>query len=94
MDFPLPKIGKWYKLENGEIFEVVAIDEHDRTVEIQYFDGAVDEFDYHSWSISRIINSNPPEDWSGAYDMLPEDYGVDREQYIKTYRGNQLDCFE
>jgi len=94
MQYPNPTIGKWYQLETGERFEVVAIDEHDRTIEIQHYDGSVDEYDYSSWTISNIIESSAPEDWSGAYDMLPEDYGVDRDRHIKTYRGNQLDRFE
>lgn len=94
MRLPHPIIGKWYKLDSGEFFEVVAIDERDRTIEIQHYDGSIDEYDFNSWAISEISESNPPEDWSGAYDMLPEDYGVDREEHVASYRGNQLDRFD
>jgi hypothetical protein len=94
MQLPHPEIGKWYKLGSGELFEVVAIDERDRTIEIQHYDGSLDEYDFNSWSISEITESNPPEDWSGAYDILSEDYGVDRETYKASYRGNQLDQFK
>ncbi|MBT8142968.1 MAG: hypothetical protein HKN88_10495 [Gammaproteobacteria bacterium] len=93
MQAPKPEIGKWYQHDNGELFEVVAIDENDRTIEIQQYDGSIYELDFHSWSISSIIESTPPEDWSGAYDMLQEDYGVDRDTHNPTYRGNALDQF-
>ena len=39
---PAPVIGSWYRKRGGETFEVVAIDAKDRTIEIQYFDGAVE----------------------------------------------------
>ena len=38
-----PIIGDWYKNEAGEIFEVVAFDETAGLIEIQYFDGMVEE---------------------------------------------------
>ena len=43
---PVPAIGKWY-LDNGDkqLFEIVAIDDDDETIEIQYFDGAIEELD-------------------------------------------------
>lgn len=94
MQLPHPKIGQWYKLDNGDFFEVVAIDEHDRTIEIQHYDGSIDEYDFNSWAISEITESGPPEDWSGAYDMRNEDSGIDRESYGPTYRGNELDQFK
>ena len=36
---PQPRIGDWYRLSGGALFEVVAIDDSDATVDIQYFDG-------------------------------------------------------
>ena len=44
-----PAVGNWYKHENGDLFEVVAIDAADATVEIQYFDGTIEEIDFDSW---------------------------------------------
>ena len=35
----LPIIGKWYKNKSGETLEVVAFDEDDGCIEIQYYDG-------------------------------------------------------
>jgi hypothetical protein len=32
-----PVIGKWFRRPNGALFEVVAVDEEDGTIEIQFF---------------------------------------------------------
>ena len=40
-----PQIGKWFRRPGGALFEVVAIDEDDKTIEIQQFDGTIDEYD-------------------------------------------------
>ncbi len=72
-----PVIGCWYKDNIGNMFEVVAIDNDDRTIEIQYFDGALEELEMDMW---WEINANlvePPEDWSGSMDVEREDYGID-----------------
>ena len=36
-----PVIGNWYRIQGSESFEVVAFDEDDGTIELQYFDGTV-----------------------------------------------------
>ena len=40
-----PVIGHWYRRTNGTLFEVVAVDEQDATVELQFFDGTIDEIE-------------------------------------------------
>jgi len=64
-----PVIGNWYKKENGEIFEIVALDAQDATVEIQYFDGTIEELDLDEWEQMEIQAAEPPEDWSGSVDI-------------------------
>ena len=64
-----PVIGNWYKHENGEIFEVVALDADDATVEIQYFDGTIEEIDFDTWEQMELQAAEPPEDWSGSVDV-------------------------
>jgi hypothetical protein len=64
-----PVIGKWYRHENGEIFEVVALDVEDATVEIQYFDGTIEEIDFDTWEQMELQEAEPPEDWSGSVDV-------------------------
>ena len=69
-----PVIGKWYRRSNGTLFEVVAVDEQDATVEIQFFDGTIDEIDMENWPTMLIERVGAPEDWSGSVDMDPEDF--------------------
>jgi hypothetical protein len=69
-----PVIGHWYRRSNGSLFEVVAVDEEDGTVELQFFDGTIDEVDLESWPDLLIESVGAPEDWSGSVDMDPEDY--------------------
>ncbi len=64
-----PVVGSWYKRENGEIFEVVALDAADATVEIQYFDGTIEEFDLDEWEELELQAAEPPEDWTGSVDV-------------------------
>ena len=49
MTAPHPGIGDWYRLNGAQLFEVVAVDDDDGTIEIQYFDGTVEEMDVEDW---------------------------------------------
>jgi hypothetical protein len=68
-----PVIGQWYRRPGGESFEVVAIDRDDRTIEIQYFDGTVEELEVDEWLEDEFESTEPPEDWTGSLDVEPED---------------------
>ena len=68
-----PIVGEWYKDTEGQIFEIVAMDEEDNYIEIQYFGGEIDEMDFEAWSSSVIESVEQPEDWSGPYDDLERD---------------------
>jgi uncharacterized protein DUF6763 len=76
-----PIVGQWYRGGTNELFEVVAIDDQDQTIEIQYFDGTVTEMEFDSWNeqlLDELIDAaDAPEDWSGAVDVEAED--LDRE---------------
>ena len=53
MAAPQPGIGDWYRQkEGGDLFEVVAFDDDDGTIEIQYFDGTVEEMDVEDWDVA------------------------------------------
>lgn len=74
MTAPLPSIGDWYRQkEGGALFEVVAYDDDDGTIEIQYFDGTVEEMDIEDWEgqweDGALEIADPPEDWSGSVDV-------------------------
>lgn len=68
-----PDVGKWYRAGGGEAFEVVALDEDDGTVEVQYYDGTVAEFELEDWKAQRangeIEDAEEPEDWTGSVDI-------------------------
>ena len=70
---PAPVIGQWYRRPGGDSFEVVAVDPDDRTIEIQYFDGTIEELELEEWLEDQIEASQPPEDWTGSVDVEPED---------------------
>ena len=69
-----PQIGHWYRRANRALFEVVAVDEQDGTIELQYFDGTIDEIDFESWPALLIERVRAPEDWTGSLDVNPEDF--------------------
>jgi len=68
-----PRIGDWYKNTIGDAFEVVAQDEDDDTLELQYYDGTVEELDLEAWESMHPEPIEPPEDWSGSMDLARED---------------------
>ena len=70
---PAPAIGEWYRRPGGDSFEVVAIDQDDRTIEIQYFDGTIEEIEFDDWLEDEIEATEAPEDWTGSVDVEPED---------------------
>jgi hypothetical protein len=74
---PAPIIGDWYRYSGGELFEVVACDDDEGTIEIQHFDGTVEELDFDDWNTGwldhEIETAAAPEDWSGSVDMDTED---------------------
>jgi hypothetical protein len=70
---PLPEIGAWYRLASGETFEVVAWDPAEQTIEVQYYDGAIEEYDFENWGELELHPAKPPEDWSGSMDVSGED---------------------
>ena len=75
-----PRIGDWYKNTLGDAFEIVAQDEEDDTLELQYYDGTVEELDLEAWGSMHPQPIEPPEDWTGSMDVAREDVqGFDKE---------------
>jgi len=103
-----PTIGAWYRLDGGELFEVVAYDADDGTIEVQYFDGTVEEMEREDWDLqaeeNRLEEGEAPDDWSGSVDVdadladfervsrSAEDYEETRGQLAGPLEG--LDIFE
>lgn len=74
MAIAYPAIGDWYRRSNGTLLKIVAADEEDATIEIQFFDGTIDEVDFDTWNNMVLERVGAPEDWSGSVDMDPEDF--------------------
>ena len=77
MNAPNPAVGEWYRRPNGSLFEVVAVDADDETIEVQHFDGTLEEVDFDAWEEQLVEEAQAPEDWTGSVDVEPED--VDNE---------------
>ena len=89
-----PVIGKWFRRRNGNTFEVVAVDEDDGTIEIQHFDGTIEETDLESWPSLLTIEVSAPEDWSGSVDKDPDDYVGRKESDMPPGFHNPLEFLE
>jgi len=74
-----PSIGLWYRhLDKGQRFQVVALDEADEAIEIQHYDGDIEELDFDSWHNMEIVPCEAPENVSGALDIGElDDYGTE-----------------
>jgi hypothetical protein len=70
---PTPRIGDWYRNTTGDTFEIVARDDDDETLELQYYDGTVEELDAEAWEYLHPEPIEPPEDWTGSMDLARED---------------------
>ena len=98
-----PIVGNWYR-SHGLLFEVVAVEEADRVVEIQHADGDLEEIDLDDW-ITRcragsLAEAEAPEDARLASDH-EEDDGTARDpqtfdelQGLRADALNGLDLFE
>ena len=65
-----PIIGNWYcHMDKGQRFRVVAIDDNTKTIEVQNFDGNLDEYEMGNWYQQKIEACEAPENWSGPLDI-------------------------
>jgi hypothetical protein len=73
MNLIKPVVGQWYRDVSDELFEIVAIDAADESIEVQYFDGSIAEMDFDSWNDQlrdgALELADAPEDWSGSVDI-------------------------
>ncbi|MGB5276367.1 MAG: DUF6763 family protein [Gammaproteobacteria bacterium] len=83
---PNPEVDSWYHhTEKAQKFLVTAIDEHSDTVEIQYFDGTLDEFDLSTWYAMDVESVEAPEDWTGPVDMDDDLSSIDAEMSTEDW---------
>lgn len=69
-----PIVGNWYqRLDKGQAFKIVAADEEEGVIEIQHFDGELEELDLDSWFELETELIDEPEDWTGPVDDVERD---------------------
>lgn len=66
-------VGCWYLDREGQLFEVVAMDDTDASVGIQYLGGEVGEMDAETWCDMVAEVAEQPEDWAVGYDEVQRD---------------------
>lgn len=65
-----PLEDQWYAfIDKGQRFYIVAIDEDASTIEVQHFDGDLEEYSFDEWRELGVELSEPPENWDGALDV-------------------------
>lgn len=58
--------GEWYRMKGSNLeFEIVCVDEDDETVEVQYKDGTVEEFQLDELE-DELVKIGTPEDWDAT----------------------------
>lgn len=74
----VPQIGAWYQDTTLDtLFEVVAIDEHTFSIEVQYEDGEVSEIDFETWKQMVFLPAAQPEDWRNSLGMSSDQADLD-----------------
>jgi hypothetical protein len=104
MSVPQPAIGEWYRQHGDQLFEVVAVDEEAGTIEVQYFDGTVEEMELddwkEQWKAGALQSADAPEDWSGSVDVEGEEKSpgsldsIDTDRRMNAGSLEDLDLFE
>jgi len=69
-----PIVDQWYAhLDKGQRFFVIDVDEEENTIDIQHFDGDLEELSFEEWRDLYIEVSEEPENWAGALDIAERD---------------------
>ncbi len=63
-----PNIGSWYQdALSSQVFEVVAVDEDQGTIEVQFIDGDIGEYELEVWGQLNLVAAAAPEDANAGY---------------------------
>ena len=69
-----PVENQWYREQDkGFPFQVICVNRDDGTVDMQHFDGDVEEMELADWYGLDIEPISPPEDWTGPMDDIEKD---------------------
>lgn len=74
-----PIVDQWYwHHDKGPLFYVIAVSDEDRTVEVQHYDGDIEEYSFAEWRDMDIEPGEEPENWAGPVDVSEtDDLGTD-----------------
>ncbi len=91
-----PVVGDWYR-SHGQQFEVVAVDDAERVIEIQHADGALEEIELDDWVTrcragSLAVADAAPEDLRASTDSDFEDLTGQFPQTFEELRGLHADA--
>ncbi|HEX7081452.1 MAG TPA: DUF6763 family protein [Gammaproteobacteria bacterium] len=69
-----PIVGYWYRrVDKGQTFTVVGVDEDEGIIEIQHADGEVEEIDEAAWADMELEVVDEPDEWRGALDDVEDE---------------------
>ena len=75
-----PHEGQWYAVRNnGQFFCVINVDTEHEVIDIQDFDGDIDELDFEEWEGLDLEAAAAPDDEEGALDGN-DDIGADADE--------------
>lgn len=67
-------VDNWYlHLDKGQKFIVVAVDDTADLIEVQHYDGDLEEITRAEWNNLKIELSEEPQNWTGALDIAEID---------------------
>lgn len=69
-----PILNNWYQdAETGRSFRVVALENGGDSIEVQYRNGDLGEYDAATWEDSAFLPAEPDSDWSAPFDEVETD---------------------
>ncbi|WP_075185251.1 DUF6763 family protein [Teredinibacter haidensis] len=90
-----PIIGSWFQdTSSMQLFEIVAVDEDSSTIEVQYKDGDIDEFELESWGQLNLLSAAAPEDANAGYGSSYSDTWEDSPDHFNSNYNNPLEMIE
>lgn len=90
-----PGVGAWFQdAVTQQLFEVVAVDEESGTIEVQYDDGDIGEFELESWGQMTLLAAAAPEDANAGYGASYSDPWEDEPAGSSALSGNPLEMIE
>jgi hypothetical protein len=91
-----PTVGDWYR-SHGQQFEVVAVDDTERVIEIQHADGDIEELEFDDWTTrcraGSLATADAPEE-RASNDSEFEDLSGQFPQAFDELRGLRAEALD